>query len=70
MLVTHLKRSKAVPAADIATKYIPRSPSVACAIVGVRNSRHVADNCKFFGFELSPEDDAAITAFLDGYPRL
>lgn len=29
-----------------------------------------ADNCQIFGFELSPEDDAAITAFLDEYPRL
>lgn len=36
----------------------------------MRNSRHVADNCKIFGSELSPEDDAAIAAFLDGYPRL
>lgn len=54
----------------IATKYILGRPSVACAIVGMRNSRHVADNCKIFGFELSPEDDAAITAFLDEYPRL
>ena len=36
----------------------------------MRNSRHVADNCKISRFELSPEDDAAITAFLDGYPRL
>lgn len=31
---------------------------------------HVADNCRIFGFEPSPEDEAAITAFLDGYPRL
>ena len=36
----------------------------------MRNSRHVADNCKIFGLELSPEDDAAITAFFDEYPRL
>lgn len=36
----------------------------------MRNSHHVADNCKIFGFELSPEDEAAITAFLNGYPRL
>ena len=59
-----------VGVSHVATKYILNRPSVACAIVGVRNSRHVADNCKIFGFELSPEDDAAITAFLDGYPRL
>lgn len=59
-----------VGVSHIATKYILGRPSVACTIVGVRNSRHVADNCKIFGFELSPEDEAAITAFLDGYPRL
>lgn len=70
-LVARLKRGEGpVSADDIATKSILNRPSVACAIVGVRNSRHVADNCKIFGFELSPEDDAAITAFLDGYPRL
>ena len=59
-----------VGVSHIATKYILGRPSVACTIVGVRNSHHVADNCKIFGFELSPEDEAAITAFLDGYPRL
>lgn len=59
-----------VGVSHVATKYILNRQSVACAIVGVRNSRHVADNCKIFGFELSPEDDAAITAFLDEYPRL
>lgn len=59
-----------VGVSHIATKYILGRPSVACTIVGVRNSHHVADNCKIFGFELSPEDEAAITASLDGYPRL
>lgn len=59
-----------VGVSHIATKYILGRPSVACTIVGVRNSHHVADNCKIFGFELSPEDEAAITAFLDRYPRL
>lgn len=59
-----------VGVSHVATKYTLNRPSVACAIVGVRNSRHVADTCKIFGFELSPEDDAAITAFLDEYPRL
>ena len=59
-----------VGVSHVATKYILGRPSVACTIVGVRNSRHVDDNCKIFGFELSSEDEAAITAFLDGYPRL
>ena len=59
-----------VSVSHIATKHILGRPSVACTIVGVRNSHHVADNCKIFGFELSPEDEAAITAFLNGYPRL
>ena len=59
-----------VSVSNVATKYILGRPSVACAIVGVRNSRHIADNCKLFGFELSDDDDAAITAFLDAYPRL
>lgn len=54
----------------VATRYILGRPSVAAAIVGVRNSRHVEDNVKIFSFELSDEDEAAITSFLDQYPRL
>ena len=47
-----------VGVSHVATKYILNRPSVACAIVGVRNSRHVADNCKIFGFELSLERES------------
>ena len=54
----------------VATRYILGKPSVAAAIVGVRNSRHVEDNARLFSFELSAEDRAAITAYLDRYPRL
>lgn len=37
-----------VSVSHIATKHILGRPSVACTIVGVRNSHHVADNCKIF----------------------
>ena len=54
----------------IATKYILGLPSVACAIIGVRNSRHVGDNSMIFELELTVEDEAAITPFLNECPRL
>ena len=43
-----------VGVSHVATKYILNRPSVACAIVGVRNSRHVADNCKTSGSNFLP----------------
>ena len=54
----------------IATKYILGLPSVACAIIAVRNSRHVGDNSMVFELELAVEDEAAITPFLNECPRL
>lgn len=69
-LLTEIAGHYGVQPSHIATKYILGQPSVACAIIGVRNSRHVDDNCMIFEFELTAEDKAAITAFLNEYPRL
>jgi len=69
-LLTEIAGHYGVQPSHIATKYILGQPSVACAIIGVRNSRHVDDNCMIFEFELTAEDEAAITAFLNEYPRL
>ena len=69
-LLSRIAAHYGVQPSHVATRYILARKSVACTIVGVRNSRHVEDNCKIFSFELTPEDDAAITAFLDAYPRL
>ena len=55
---------------NVATRFILQQAGVAAAIVGVRNSRHVADNAKLFEFELTDEETAAIRALLDRYPVL
>ena len=55
---------------NVATRYILQQPGVAAAIVGVRNSRHVADNDRLFSFELSEDELGAIRALLDQYPVL
>lgn len=59
-----------VSVSNVATRYILQQPGVAAAIVGVRNSRHVADNDRLFEFELSDEELASIRALLDRYPML
>ena len=53
-----------------ATRYILQQEGVAAAIVGVRNSRHVADNARLFEFELTPSEMAEIRSLLDEYPVL
>ena len=55
---------------NVATRYILQQPGVAAAIVGVRNSRHVADNAKLFEFELTGDELTAIRALLNRYPVL
>ncbi len=59
-----------VSISNIATKYILSQKGVAAAIVGVRNSSHVASNKAIFDFELSPEDCATIKNFIDRYPNI
>ena len=55
---------------NVATRYILQQAGVAAAIVGVRNSRHVADNARLFEFELTEGEMAGIRALLDRYPVL
>ena len=55
---------------NVATRYILQQEGVAAAIVGVRNSRHVADNARLFEFELTPSEMAEIRSLLDCYPVL
>ena len=59
-----------VSVSNVATRYILQQPGVAAAIVGVRNSRHVADNDRLFEFRLSEAELASIRALLDRYPVL
>ncbi len=55
---------------QIATKFILEQEDVACAVIGVRNSRHVEDNSRIFSFHLKEEDKRRIRDFIDGYPNL
>ena len=59
-----------VSVSNVATRYILQQEGVAAAIVGVRNSRHVADNDRLFEFELTPSELADIRQLLDRYPTL
>lgn len=54
----------------VAVRYILQQEGVAAAIVGVRNSRHVADNEKIFSFELTDEEVTKIRGFISAYPTV
>ena len=51
-----------VSIADVAQRYLIEQEGVACLLVGVRNSRHVADNARVYAFSLTPDERAAIAA--------
>ncbi|MBO7676423.1 MAG: aldo/keto reductase, partial [Erysipelotrichaceae bacterium] len=55
---------------QIATRYILQQEAVAAAVIGVRNSRHVADNEKIFSFELDEDDMNRLKDHIDRYPNL
>lgn len=69
-LLAEIATAHGVQASHVATRYILDKPTVAAAIVGVRNSRHVEDNRKIFSFDLTEAERARITAFLDRFPSL
>lgn len=57
-----------VSIANVVTQYALSQPSVGAVIIGVRNSKHVADNVRALQFELTPEEIGIIKAFVDQYP--
>lgn len=69
-LLKQIADGHGVSVSNVATRYILQQPGVAAAIVGVRNSRHVADNDRLFSFALDDDELAAIRALLDRYPAL
>ncbi len=56
--------------ANVATRFVLAQPGVAAAIVGVRNSRHVAQNAQIFSFDLTEAETARIRAYIDRYPTV
>ena len=53
---------------NVASKYILSQAGVAGAIIGIRNSRHVASNARIFEFDLDEEEIETIRAFLQQFP--
>lgn len=69
-LLRQIGQAHGASISNVATRYILQQEGVAAAIVGVRNSRHVADNDRLFEFELTEDELQAIRALLDSYPAL
>ena len=69
-LLAGIAREHGVSVANVATRYVLAQPGVAGAIIGVRNSRHVASNAQVFDFELTPEEVGRIRAFVEGFPTV
>lgn len=69
-LLSDIAGAHGVGISQVATGYILKQSGVAAAIIGVRNSRHVADNSKIFGFDLSDAELERIRSFIKNYPAL
>ena len=55
-----------VSIANVAQRYVLQcSPAVAAVLIGVRNSKHIAENAATHGFSLDDEDMAAIRAVIE-----
>ncbi len=55
---------------QVATRFILEQEAVAAAVIGIRNSRHVADNEKIFSFTLSDEEKNRLREYIDRFPVL
>lgn len=69
-LLSEIAQAHGVSIANVATRYVLAQQGVAAAIVGVRNSRHVAQNAQVFSFDLSHDEVSRIRAFVDRYPTV
>ncbi len=69
-LLGGIAEAHGVSISNVATRFVLAQRDVAAAIVGVRNSRHVAQNAQIFSFELSDGEIAQIRSFIDGYPTV
>lgn len=57
-----------VSISNVATKYILNQPGVGAVMVGTRNSKHVEDNARIAEFDLTDEEMAMITSFINKFP--
>ncbi len=69
-LLNEIAQTHQVQIAQVATRYILEKDGVAATIIGIRNSRHVADNAKIFSFDFEPNEIGQIDSFLAQYPTV
>ncbi|MBQ1533416.1 MAG: aldo/keto reductase [Erysipelotrichaceae bacterium] len=69
-LLKQIADNHGVAISQVATRFILQQEAVAAAVIGVRNSRHVADNDKIFSFELSEAEMNTLRNYIDRSPIL
>ncbi|MFC0266069.1 aldo/keto reductase [Alloscardovia macacae] len=69
-LLNDIAREHGVQIAQVATRYILQKTGVAATIIGIRNSRHVAENARIGTLSLSADDVERIDALLAQYPTV
>lgn len=69
-LLNKIAQNHQATIAQVAVQYILSRPGVGAAIVGVRNSRHVASTTGMFSFQLAERELAEIEGLLENYPIL
>ncbi len=66
-LLNQIAKKHGVSIPHVASRYILDQQGVGAAIVGVRNSRHVESNTKFFSFDLDEEEIDEIRSFINQF---
>lgn len=60
--LARIAQKHSVSMTNVATKYILDKPQIAGVIIGARNTSHLQDNLKTFGFDLDQEDRSLLQA--------
>lgn len=68
LLLKNIADRHQVSISNVATKYILNQPGVGAVMVGCRNSRHVEDNARIAGFDLTDGEMEEIRSFVSRYP--
>uniref|UniRef100_A0A7S1NV43 NADP-dependent oxidoreductase domain-containing protein n=1 Tax=Eutreptiella gymnastica TaxID=73025 RepID=A0A7S1NV43_9EUGL len=63
-----IAKKHGVTIANVAEQWVLQKPEVAAIIIGVRNSKHIAENVNAFSFSLDTEDNTAINTVLEKEP--
>lgn len=68
--LARIAQKHSVSMTNVATRYILDKPQVAGIIIGARNTSHLQDNLKTFGFDLDEEDRSILEAVVSKSPGL